>query len=167
MTEKQIMACAAIIDILRIFADSEIGGQYEFDYAAIAAYLESFKFAANYFECSTKEEVYERFTSDIYAGLPVWNFLVLPEWTKTMVERSFDAECKATFKELCRKYKCLTCTYYEAQNTELGVLSECKYEQSQPRRMSERWHVLKRRDEPFELQEQCDNYKPKQVTDNL
>ena len=37
MNAKQLMICAAIIEILQIFADTEIGGQYEIDYDKIDA----------------------------------------------------------------------------------------------------------------------------------
>jgi len=86
---KQLITCSAIIDILRIFADTEIGGQYEIDFEAVCNYLDSMRFGVDYFNCSTAEEIYERFTEDIYNGLPVWRFLKLPEWTMKMVERHF------------------------------------------------------------------------------
>ena len=54
------MIFSAIIDILTIFADTEIGGQYEFDYDAIDNYIGSFKCGAEYFDYSTKEEIYDR-----------------------------------------------------------------------------------------------------------
>ena len=113
ITAKQLMACSAIIEILQIFADSEIGGQYEINYEAVANYIDSIKFSADYFECQTKEEIYERFTEDIYAGLPVWRWLKLSEWTMNMVERTFEDECQAEYRELCKKYKCLTCKYHK------------------------------------------------------
>lgn len=159
ITAKQLMACSAIIEILQIFADSEIGGQYEINYEAVTNYIDSIKFASDYFECRTKEEVYERFTEDIYAGLPVWRWLILPEWTTNMVERSFKDECRAEYRELCKQYKCLTCKYYKVDQTELGVFYECTYEDKHTsKRLCER---SLRREDRFELKKKCKNYEVK------
>ena len=108
---KQLMACSAIIDIVRIFADTEIGGQYDVNYNAICNYLDSLKFIIDYSDCDTKEDVYERFTRDVYKGLPIWRFLILPEWTKNMVEASFEQE----ILNKVNKYKCLTCNFIDTK----------------------------------------------------
>ena len=159
ITAKQLMACSAIIEILQIFADSEIGGQYEINYEAVANYIDSIKFSADYFECQTKEEIYERFTEDIYAGLPVWRWLKLSEWTMNMVERTFEDECQAEYRELCKKYKCLTCKYHKVNRTSLGVFYECTYEDKPTfKRFRER---SLRREDRFELKKKCKNYEVK------
>ena len=149
ISEKQLMVFSAITDILRIFADTEIGGQYEFDFATIAAYLDSFKMATDYFDCSSKEQVYERFTADIYNGLPVWRMLKLPQWTADMVEKSFAVECQQEYKQACKTYKCLTCKYFEMRETEIGVYQKCRHTQR-----------IKR--EPFTIKKRCKNYEPVQ-----
>ena len=112
MNAKTIMITDAIIDILKIFADSEIGGRYEINYEAISDYIESIRCVGDYFECSTKEEIYNRFTEDIYNGLPVWRFLILSDWTSNMVEKSFTAECEAEKERMYKTYKCFTCLLY-------------------------------------------------------
>lgn len=162
MNSKQLMVCAAIIEILQIFADTEIGGQYEIDYDKIADYINSFRCPVEYFDCSTKEDIYERFTQDIYAGLPVWRWLKLPEWTMNMVERTFEDECQAEYREMCKTYKCLTCKYYESQNTEIGVYQKCNYRDENFDRMYKRHsHALRRDEGPFELKKKCKNYQVK------
>ena len=125
ITSKHLMVFSAILDILRIFADSEIGGQYDFDLNKISEYLNSLRMIKDYFECQTKEEVYKRFTNDIYNGFPVWRFLKLPDWTMNMVEKSFQNECQQEYKEMQKKYKCLTCKYYSAKMTQIGIYQEC------------------------------------------
>lgn len=158
ITAKQLMACSAIIEILQIFADTEIGGQYEIDYEAITNYLDSLKFSADYFDCENKEDVYERFTQDIYNGLPVWRWLELPEWTMNMVEKSFKDELQAEYKEMCKIYKCLTCKYHEVSKTDIGVLEKCTYTEEKLKNMHDRRYILKRDDEPFEPKKKCKNY---------
>ena len=156
---KQLIIFSAIIDILTIFADTEIGGQYEFDYDAIDNYIGSFKCQAEYFDYITKDEIYEKFTQDIYNGLPVWRFLKLPDWTMNMVEKSFKAECENELEQLKKVYKCLTCQYYSVEKLSVGLTwQECKYEKEQNKRMFDRRYVLKR-EEPFEIKTKCKNYK--------
>jgi hypothetical protein len=77
-----------------------------------------------------------------------------------MVEKTFEDECQVEYREMCKTYKCLTCKYYEAQNTEIGVFQNCTYREEQPKRMSDRRFSLKR-DEPFELKKKCRNYEVK------
>ena len=79
-----------------------------------------------------------------------------------MVERTFEDECQAEYRELCRIYKCLTCKYYEAQNTEIGVFQKCNYRDENFDRMYKRHFLALRRDDgPFELKNNCKNYQVK------
>lgn len=153
ISAKHLMVCNAIIDILHIFADTEIGGQYDIDYTALSKYLNSLKCVSDYFECETKEDVYERFTEDVYNGLPIWRFLILPKWTKTMVEASFEQECQTEYKIMQNKYKCLTCTFHKVVNTQVGVITECTYKEP----FKERRGVPKRK-EYNNLKTHCEHY---------
>lgn len=158
---KQLMIFSAIIDILTIFADTEIGGQYEFNYDAIDNYISSFKCQAEYFDYKTKDEIYAKFTQDICNGLPVWRFLKLPDWTMNMVEKSFKTECENEMEQLKKIYKCLTCKYFKTERLSSGLLwQECRYEETHKAK-SKRRHdsILKpRREGAFEMKTKCDNY---------
>lgn len=157
LSAKQVMACEAITDILKIFADTEIGGQYEINHQAICDYLDSLKFVHDYFECETKEDVYTTFTQDIYDGLPVWRFLILPEWTKNIVEKSFQDDCKHDFNELAKKYKCLTCKYHSVKQTSIGTMAECTYNNNKHGKTN----LSKNTRASFEPKTECENYKVK------
>lgn len=152
---KQVMVCEAITDILKIFADNEIGGQYEINHDELCKYLDSLKYVTDYWDCETKEDVYNRFTEDIYAGLPVWRFLKLPEWTQTMVEKSFRSSCQKDFEELSKVYKCLTCKYHKVHKYDIGVRAECLYDKKPH---SGRTDLSQVSHTPFEPKEQCDHY---------
>lgn len=164
VSSKQLLVFSAITDILTIFADSEIGGQYEFDYDVITNYINSIKMSVDYFDDTTKEEIYNHFTQDIYNGYPVWRMLKLTPWTQEMVEDTFRQECELLYKEECKKYKCLTCRYYQVRTTEFGIIDKCIYEENHKEVTSkltgrERHPQLpKYREGPFELKEQCDKY---------
>lgn len=160
ITPKHLMVFSAIMDILKIFADSEIGGQYEFDYEVIASYIDSYKMATDYFYCKTKDDFYNRFTEDIYNGFPVWRMLKLPKWTYDMVEKTFKSDCEAEFEAYKKQYKCFTCKHYRQKQTDIGVLMSCNFEDSKTSLKSTTGrepHSCNRK-EPFRLQEQCNNY---------
>ena len=79
-----------------------------------------------------------------------------------MIERTFEDECQAEYREMCKMYKCLTCKYYEARDTEIGVFQTCNYRKENSDRTHNRHSLsLKRDDGPFELKEKCKNYEVK------
>lgn len=128
---KELMIFSTIIDILTIFADTEIGGQYEFDYDAIDNYISSFGCQAKYFDYKTK------------------------------VEKSFKTECENELEQLKKIYKCLTCKYFKTERLSSGLLwQECKYEETHKTKLKRRHDgVLKpRRGGAFEMKTACDNY---------
>lgn len=151
MAPKQLMIISAMIDMLRLFADNEIGGQYEINFDKLCNYIDSIRCVSDYFECDTEEDVYNKFTEDIYNGLPVWRFLILPEWTANMVEKSFNTECQNEYEQLLKTYKCLTCKYYKEQKTMMGILPKCTFKVRDG-------HKLPRTHKPFDLRKSCKNY---------
>lgn len=116
----------AIVDILRIFADTEIGGQYEINNAAVADYLNSFACSAHFFDENDKEAIYQKFTEDILNGYPVYKMLILPEWTMKMVKNLFERERQEEYAEACNKYKCLTCKYLSEKY--INTIGETAYQ---------------------------------------
>ena len=149
--EKALNIYNAIIEILTIFAESEIGGEYEFDNEVIANYLNTKAFV-DYFDCKTKEEIYEYFTNDILNGAPVFRMLKIPEWTRTMLEKSFEQTVSEERAKAEKTYRCLTCKYYKETHTSYGVALECKRPEKNPR-----FHSLTRREE-FRLKKSCKDY---------
>lgn len=128
MTPKDLDIYEAITDILRIFADTEIGGEYEFDNKVICEYLESLESTIHFAYDTDKDLIYKRFTNDIIAGYPVWRMLKLPEWTSDMIEKSFTDELTAEFNRLSKVYKCLTCKHQVATRGSTGIQIRCDSE---------------------------------------
>lgn len=114
-----------ITDVLNVFISTEIGTEVEFDNDVIANYINSWSCATHFFDARTKEDIYQQFTDDILNGYPVWQMMKLPEWTKRMVEKTFAAEQADALEKAKKKYKCLTCKFYEENHTEFGVLRLC------------------------------------------
>ena len=125
ISAKQLTIYNAIIDILRVYADTEIGGQYEFNTEAIAEYLKSFACGVNYSECKTPEQVYEKFTQDILIGYPVYDMLILPDWTRNMIIKEYAREAIEAKRELEKTYKCYTCEYFEEKY--IKAFDSCVY----------------------------------------
>ena len=125
---KQLMYFNVFKDIISIFGQIEIGND-EVDVKELATYLGSDKFFFDTFTAETEEEIQEQITELIENGFPVWRFLKCSDWTKDMIEKSFKEECKQEKEELFKTYKCLTCQYYTCQQTQIGLLQKCLYEE--------------------------------------
>lgn len=156
---KRFFFYSSVIDIVQIFGETELGS-CEVDEEAVAQYCMSDRFWSDNFTGCNKEDFYQKITDDILSGMPVWEFLKVSDWTKRMLEQSFVEEKELKWRELCKKYKCYTCQFYNAVETGIGLHESCTYEKEQQknRREFRDWRV--RRD-CFEPQEKCINYSAK------
>ena len=154
---RQLDHYEALIEILTVFTESEIGGEIKFNNERIADYLNSFGAAAATMDCQTVEDFCQSVTDDILAGYPIWRLLELPEWTLRMVEDTFSRDLAILRQEREKKYKCLTCKYLKVVNTEIGTFYECLYHKPSNTCGRER-HRISRREEPFKLKTRCKNY---------
>lgn len=145
---KQLRFYQGIVDIVKIFGETEIG-DCEVDEEAVAKYVASFKFASDTWGLESKDEIYQKITDDIINGWPVWEFLKISDWTKRMLEKSFAEEAIKERQELERKYKCYTCKYLNESQTSLGVLQKCM-------RPMERFKMERR--DYFEPKKRCKYY---------
>ena len=127
-TKETLDFYQVITDILDVFIATEIGGAVEYNNEVIAAYITSLNCHLHFFDANTKEEIYQQFTDDILNGYPVWQMVKLPEWTKRMVEKTFAAEQADALEKAKKKYKCLTCKFYEEKKSELGTRRFCHNE---------------------------------------
>ena len=102
----------------------------------------------------------EIITEDILNGFPVWQFLKVSDWTRQRLENTYATEQTKQWEELCKKYRCYTCKYYESCDTDIGLLEKCNYkkENSNSRRDFSSW---KTRREAFSPKKSCVNYERK------
>lgn len=156
---KQLNIYESIADILKIFADSEIGGQYELNNDVICDYINGKAFV-DFFECTTKEEIYERFTKDVINGYPIWQMLKLSEWTRKMVETSFAKECEEERLKAEKLYKCFTCKWFVQENTWFGLWQNCKVHSDKSGRFDRL--SLRERSGPFKVKKICKYYERKE-----
>jgi hypothetical protein len=147
---KQLMYFNVFKEIISIFGQMEIGND-EVDIEELATYLSSDKFFFDTFTAETEEEMQEQITELIENGFPIWRFLKCSDWTKNMVEKSFKEECEQEKQELFKTYKCLTCQYYTCQQTQIGLLQKCSYEEEKTK------HRIRKREE-FNLKKKCKHY---------
>ena len=152
--EKQLLYFNTFKDMISIFGQTEVGTG-EVDVQKLARYLESNKFFADSFTLNTEEQMQEYITQLIEQGFPVWMFLKCSDWTKSMVEKSFQQECKKERQEMEKMYKCLTCKYYFCSQTSIGLFEKCTYVPANKNTF------LYSRPE-FKLHKTCKNYKKKE-----
>ena len=148
---KQLTYYQALVDILTVFGESEIGSS-ELDTEAITCYVMSDNFFVDSVESLTKEDLYAQITDEILKGFPIWRFLKCSDWTKNMIETSFKEDLKRQDEEDKRIYKCLTCQHYEEIHTSLGVICKCHYKPDRADPFSRKRAILDN------LKRSCKNY---------
>lgn len=141
----------AIVDIAKIFGETELGSDCEVNEAAVAQYCLSSKYIVDNWGITTKEEVYDKITNDILDGMRIWDFLKISDWTKEMLDRDFLADQAAQMEKLRKTYKCYTCKWFEMHDTSIGLYTEC----NRPRDKRS-WSTHRRGD--FKIKKQCKNY---------
>lgn len=129
MSNKQLVnyfvLYQAIIDIAKIFGETELGSDCEVDECAVAEYCLSNKYIVDMWGITSKEDVYEKITNDILNGMRIWDLLKISDWTKSMLDKSFLDEQQAVMEKLRKKYKCYTCKWFEMTKTSIGTFIEC------------------------------------------
>ena len=160
--KKRFEFYSAILDIVKIFAETEIG-TCEVNEEALAEYCSNAKFAVDNFNIKTKEDIYQKITDDILGGFPVWQFLNVSDWTKEMISRSFAKEENKLKEELKRKYKCYTCKYYVGKQTSYGYIEKCSYIESIRSVHKRDFTLCRTRRDKFKPKKSCKNYKKEEV----
>ena len=155
--KKRFEFYSAILDIVKIFGETEIG-TCEVNEEALSEYCSSDKFAVDNFNIKTKEDIYQKITDDILCGFPVWQFLDISDWTKEMVSRSFIQEEIKLKEELKRKYKCYTCKYYIGKQTSYGYVEKCNYDDSIKNIDKRDFTFWRARRDEFEPKKSCKYY---------
>lgn len=150
MLKKILKFQSAIHEIVQIYGETELGN-CEVDDDAIAEFCASDRFWSDFYEFSTKEEIYERVTNEILNGFPIWNYLKVSDWTKNMLEKSYNNQLDNDFKELCKTYKCYTCKYFKLENTCFGMHEGCSYPKKKDK-------MGKAKREIFHVKKSCVSY---------
>lgn len=150
MQEKQLYYFLAVKEILELFAEQELGSRCEINVPAVLNYVTSMKFINDTWGIETKEKIYQLVTDDILAGYPVWDLLIIPDWTRNMIEKEFQSEQQRLRLKLEETYKCFTCQYFYETETGLGILQQCQ----RPKDYKD-WQIRSR---DFELKKKCKYY---------
>lgn len=154
----------AVKDIILLFVEQEIGTSCEINYEMVASYVSSDRFAIDTFDKVSKEDIYQMVTDDILSGLPIWNYVILPEYKMKILQHAYDMQLEKERKALEEKYKCYTCKYYEAWEGSFGYHESCKAP-SDTSLKHRREFRLKRSENIFTLKEECDKYINKNEVD--
>lgn len=159
-TEKQLLYYQALCDIVSIYGETEIGCS-EIDTTAVAQYVASDNFFVDYFNCLSVEDLYQQLTEEIIKGFPIWRFLKISDWTKTMLDKQLQQTIIEEQQRLQKTYKCITCQYYEEINAAFGTICKCTYTNTNNSEFSlGRKRFLRDRNVLHELKKFCKHYKP-------
>lgn len=150
----------AMIDIAELWGNQEIG-TCEVNILELSKYCNSVNFNFDIWEVSgrTEEEIknnmYEFITNLILEGFPIWRMLKLSNFTKNMIEKTFENDMNKKYEELCKKYKCYTCVYYKKYITSFGSIEKCDFVSS---KKYKRNINLSSRNNNFKLKKTCKDY---------
>lgn len=164
-TEKQLLYYQALCDIVSIYGETEVGCS-EIDTTAVAQYVASDNFFVDYFDCLSVEDLYQQLTEEIIKGFPIWRFLKISDWTKTMLDKQLQQTIIEEQQRLQKTYKCITCQYYEEINTAFGTICKCTYTNTNNSDTNNsefslgRKRFLRDRNVLHELKKSCKHYKP-------
>jgi len=141
----------AFIKFSEMWANNNIGNNIETDIDKLIEYVDSNQFQfLHSWEVISLDECYKLIEDLILGGFPIWDYFIIPEWTRNMLELSLKEELDQQEKELQLKYICLRgCKYFKARETSMGILYKCS------KRVGEVIHERY----IFELQEECNVYK--------
>ena len=113
-----------LTDFLQIWGNNNIGN-VEIDVVKVSEYLLSGKWMVDGFGLDTKEDMYIYVENQVLNGMPIWEFFIISDWTRNMLEKSFRQEIKIVHEEMYEKYACMTCILYSVKETEYGILQRC------------------------------------------
>lgn len=111
---------------MSIYGETEVGCS-EIDTTAVAHYVASDNFFVDYFDCLSEEDLSQQLTKEIIKGFPIWRFLKISDWTKTMLDKQLQQTIAEEQQRLQKTYKCMTCQYFEEVDTTLGTICKCTY----------------------------------------
>lgn len=141
----------AFLQFIETWASEEIGSNVEVDFVKVFKYLTSERFFFQEFENSgdlSEEELYEvalkSVEAKVLAGFPVWEYLRMSDWTKRMLEVTFQSEADKELSEAKKKYPCLSCRFFSITRYAMGDKDHCanlmKMEAMKAAHRRERWH---------------------------
>ena len=147
---KKEMFIVAFVKFAEMWARNNIGNNIEVDIPILVSYVRSERFLfIESWKLETLEECYEIIENKILNGFPIWDFFIIPEWTRNMLNLSFNQEVAEIEKQEQKKFICLrNCKHYSESETMLGLLRKCGKEVGG--KFGERYE--------FKLKRQCKEY---------
>lgn len=160
----------AFVEFISVWANEEVGSGVEIDFIKLYRYVSNDNFFLENFDASKADEnealelALKKVEDMVLTGFPVWDYLKVPEWTKTMLEKTFKAETMAKREEATKKYPCLTCGYFSQSYFALGSIDECHNEELIAQRKEK--HRLDRWVFRYENIRRCSRWIPKKENEN-
>lgn len=150
----------AFLQILQIWASENVGSDIEVDFDKLWEYVSSEKGVVrkliNTDRDNSEDALFELVEQDIIEGCPVWEFLVLSDWTKRMLEIEFShtvAQANIEYADYMKQFVCPNCSDLVITETPFGTIYRCN---SKERRLK-----MPHSERVFELKKTCKFYKEK------
>jgi hypothetical protein len=138
----------AFIKFAEIWANNNIGNNIQVDYNYLINYVHSDNFAFHQgWKLNDMDDCFKSIEKQILDGFPIWDFFVIPEWTRNMLEKEYQAEIEAERSP----YVCFRCKYFVEKLTSFGTIYRCKFKQEVKNLTYSKGR--------FDLKESCKNFK--------
>lgn len=113
-------------EFLELYSNEFIGNNASINIENVARYLNSGRYLTRFkLEKFSKDELFKEFENDVLNGYPIWELLNISNWTRKILELEFKKNIKNELIKNIKKYKCLTCKYYEENHTPYGLIIKC------------------------------------------
>ena len=155
----------SLLCFVEVWASEEICSDAEVDFSTVFQDVSSDAFHLRHLDYSAGDDdeverkVLELIEERVIEGFQIWKYLKLPEWTKSMLERSFAVEQESVFEKAKKKYPCLTCGKFKMDRCPLGTrdvcMDEAKVKSLKEKHRAERWVFS------FEEIKSCESWAPR------
>lgn len=152
---KQALFMEAFIDFISIFANENIGNEVRLNYKEIFDYLSSDIFTFETWDIKSIEDCYFYIEGWVLSGFPLWRFMHLSDWTKTMLEKEFEIRLEDERIKALKKYRCLTCRNFVQNETCFGTAYKCNYKSEHD---EHNWRYRDYEFNPYVVRNNCKGY---------
>lgn len=124
--ELKAIFLEGLIHFLEIYSQTEIGEGVEIDITKVALHTNSAQFENDdLYALKSIDDVYQLLETLTIIGLPIWRFLRLSEYQKSIFESGYNELLISAKKNAASERPCYGCIWYSETNTFLGVLRRC------------------------------------------
>ena len=125
---KRARMVEALVGFVTVFAQENIGENFTINYEAVLNYVEGakFHFVETFDNHAEIEYCYSIIEEKALNGLPIWRFIKTDDRIIRILENTYQSEVKQAFNEDLKRFRCLSCKYFETQQTSIRNVFKCR-----------------------------------------